>query len=79
MAAGSKSDYFELFPFYRKDMLKRQKTYLKTERIMSLLEISNVTLRFGGLVAVDNLSLTMHEGEVFLVGPNGAGKPRFST
>lgn len=25
--------YFELFPFYRKDMLKRQKTYLKTERI----------------------------------------------
>ena len=42
---------------------------------MSLLEISNVTLRFGGLVAVDNLSLTMHEGEVFaLVGPNGAGK-----
>ena len=25
--------YFELFPFYRKDMFKRQKTYLKTERV----------------------------------------------
>ncbi len=42
---------------------------------MSLLEIENVTLRFGGLVAVDNVSLKVNEGEVFaLVGPNGAGK-----
>ena len=42
---------------------------------MSLLEIKNVTLRFGGLVAVDNVSLNVEEGEVFaLVGPNGAGK-----
>lgn len=42
---------------------------------MSLLEIDNVTLRFGGLVAVDSVSLAVNEGEVFaLVGPNGAGK-----
>lgn len=42
---------------------------------MSLLELRKVTLRFGGLVAVDNLSLTVEEGEIFaLVGPNGAGK-----
>mgnify|MGYP000214843087 FL=1 len=42
---------------------------------MSLLEIKNVTLRFGGLVAVDNVSMNVEEGEVFaLVGPNGAGK-----
>ncbi len=42
---------------------------------MSLLEITDVTLRFGGLVAVDNVSLKVEEGEVFaLVGPNGAGK-----
>ena len=42
---------------------------------MNLLEIENVTLRFGGLVAVDNVSLKVEEGEVFaLVGPNGAGK-----
>ena len=25
--------YFELFPFYRKDMFKRQKSYLKTDRV----------------------------------------------
>lgn len=42
---------------------------------MSLLEIKNATLRFGGVVAVDNVSLHVDEGEVFaLVGPNGAGK-----
>jgi branched-chain amino acid transport system ATP-binding protein len=42
---------------------------------MSLLELENVTLRFGGLTAVDNVSFSVEEGEVFaLVGPNGAGK-----
>ena len=42
---------------------------------MSLLELDGVTLRFGGLVAVNNVSLAVSEGEVFaIVGPNGAGK-----
>jgi len=42
---------------------------------MSLLEIDNVTLRFGGVVAVNKVSFAVEEGEVFaLVGPNGAGK-----
>lgn len=42
---------------------------------MSLLEIDNVTLRFGGVTAVDQVSFSVEEGEVFaLVGPNGAGK-----
>jgi branched-chain amino acid transport system ATP-binding protein len=42
---------------------------------MSLLELKNVTLRFGGLVAVNDVSFNVEEGEVFaLVGPNGAGK-----
>ena len=42
---------------------------------MSLLEFENVTLKFGGLTAVDNLSFDVQEGEVFaIVGPNGAGK-----
>jgi len=42
---------------------------------MSMLELHNVTLRFGGVVAVNDVSFTVEEGEVFaLVGPNGAGK-----
>ncbi|MFC4216187.1 ABC transporter ATP-binding protein [Pseudophaeobacter arcticus] len=42
---------------------------------MSLLEIKNATLKFGGVVAVNNLSFSVEEGEVYaIVGPNGAGK-----
>lgn len=42
---------------------------------MSLLSLSDVTLKFGGLTAVDRLSMQVNEGEVFaIVGPNGAGK-----
>jgi branched-chain amino acid transport system ATP-binding protein len=42
---------------------------------MSLLEVENVTLAFGGLIAVNDVSLSVNKGEVFaLVGPNGAGK-----
>ncbi len=42
---------------------------------MSLLELEGVTLKFGGVTAVNNLSMSVNEGEVFaLVGPNGAGK-----
>ena len=41
----------------------------------ALLEIDNVTLRFGGVVAVNKVSFSVQAGEVFaLVGPNGAGK-----
>ena len=42
---------------------------------MSLLRLSGVTMRFGGLVAVNDLSLAVEPGQLYgLIGPNGAGK-----
>lgn len=42
---------------------------------MSFLSLENVTISFGGIRAVNNVSLDIKEGEIFaLVGPNGAGK-----
>src|SRR5919198_3012340 len=42
---------------------------------MALLSVRNVTRRFGGIVAVDDVSLDVERGEIVgLIGPNGAGK-----
>jgi branched-chain amino acid transport system ATP-binding protein len=41
----------------------------------SLLEVEHLTMRFGGLVAINDLSFTVGKGDITaLIGPNGAGK-----
>ena len=41
----------------------------------ALLAIEGVTVRFGGVVAVDKVSLSLQDGELLgFIGPNGAGK-----
>lgn len=42
---------------------------------MALLEVSNLSISFGGLRAVDNFSLNIEKNQLYgLIGPNGAGK-----
>ncbi len=42
---------------------------------MALLSVRNVTRRFGGIVAIDEVSLDVEQGQIVgLIGPNGAGK-----
>ncbi|HEX3044533.1 MAG TPA: ABC transporter ATP-binding protein [Bacillota bacterium] len=42
---------------------------------MTVLDVDHISISFGGLKAVSNFNLTLHQGElVGLIGPNGAGK-----
>jgi branched-chain amino acid transport system ATP-binding protein len=45
---------------------------------MIVLETNNLTKKFGGLTAVNEVSMTLYQGDVMgLIGPNGAGKTTF--
>ena len=49
-----------------------------SDKPIPLLEAQDITVRFGGLVAVDAVSATFRPGElVGIIGPNGAGKTTF--
>ena len=44
----------------------------------ALIEVESLTMRFGGLTALDALSMAVREGEILgLIGPNGSGKTTF--
>ena len=50
----------------------------KPPATVPLLRAEGVIMRFGGLTAVNNISMTVNEGEIVgLIGPNGAGKTTF--
>jgi branched-chain amino acid transport system ATP-binding protein len=46
--------------------------------VNTLLKVQGITKRFGGLTAVQQVSMEVHQGEILgLIGPNGAGKTTF--
>ncbi len=42
-----------------------------------MIEIENLTVRYGGVTSLDNMSLVFEQGTCGLIGPNGAGKTTF--
>lgn len=60
--------------YIQKNKLKPT-TAKKTSDSVPIIELNNLVKKFEDITAVDNLNLTIYEGELFsLLGPNGAGK-----
>ena len=54
---------------------ERERRALELGEARPVLEVENLTKRFGGITAVDGVSFTLREGEVLgVIGPNGSGK-----
>lgn len=54
-------------------MLKTRKSKYKSTNF--LLEVQDLSMRFGGLMAADKITFSVNKGEIFaIIGPNGAGK-----
>jgi len=50
-------------------------THWGTQVLMALMQVSDLTMRFSGIIAVEDLSFDVREGSITsLIGPNGAGK-----
>ena len=42
-----------------------------------MIEVTGLTVRYGGVASLDDMSLTFEQGTCGLIGPNGAGKTTF--
>ena len=42
-----------------------------------MIEVTGLTVRYGGVTSLDDMSLTFEQGTCGLIGPNGAGKTTF--
>ncbi len=69
-----------LLPMTRPQLAEERRSERRAGMSQTLLSVNGLMMRFGGLLAVNNVNLELYPQEIVpLIGPNGAGKPRSST